>query len=240
VDAARFMSPEPSINPLRAGIEAAKATFVPGLVVQAVMVLVVLTFYKVPEARPFFDRIAHWKAGGGLVFPFLSTMVAGGLLPELLRIVFFQRGRITRQNWANLAFALPYWGVQGIWVDLLYRGQALWFGNDAHFWTIVKKVCVDQFLYNPLLAAPCGVTLYEWKHRGYRWSREFLTWHWYGTRIVPGLIATWAVWIPVVAIVYCLPQTLQIPIFCLALTFWVTLFTWMTEILAPQRNQVSA
>ena len=224
------------VHPLRAGLQAARATLVPGLAVQAVMVLVVLAYYQVPAARPFFVQIGQWKADGGIWFASLSASIAGGMLPEILRVCFFQRGRVTAQNWANLQFTLPFWAVQGIWVDALYRGQAQWFGNDAHFWTIVKKVLVDQLLYNPILAAPVGVTLYEWKHRGYRWSREFLTAEWYRTRIIPGLIATWAVWFPIVTIVYCLPQTLQIPLFCLALTFWVTLFTWMAEILGPQNG----
>jgi hypothetical protein len=225
---------------MRAGLAAARATLVPGLLVQAVMVAVVLTYYLAPRIRPFFDQIAFWKAHGGLWFPVISTMIAGGVLPEVLRIVFFQKRQILPQNWANLAFTVPYWGMQGIWVDVLYRGQAEWFGNDAQFMTIVKKVCVDQFLYNPLLAAPVSVTLYEWKNRGYEWSSEFLTWKWYATRVFPGLIATWSVWLPVVSIVYCLPQTLQIPIFCLALTFWVTMFTWMTEVLARKKSSSAA
>ncbi len=228
------MPPLPAkLHPLRAGLAAARATLLPGLVVQSVMICVVLAYYLVSGARPIFDQIGLWKLHGGLLFSSVSAMIAGGVLPEILRVVFFQKGRVAARNWANLAFSVPYWGMQGIWVDLLYRGQAEWFGNDAHPLTLLKKVCVDQFLYNPILAAPVGVTLYEWKNRGYRWSGEFFTWKWYGTRIFPGLIATWSVWLPVVSIVYCLPQILQIPIFCLALTFWVTMFTWMAEILAP-------
>ena len=219
---------------MRAGLVAARATLIPGLLVQSIMVGVVLTYYLAPSAKPIFNQIALWKTNGGFFFSFVSTMIAGGVLPEVLRIVFFQNGRVRKENWANLAFSLPFWGIQGIWVDLLYRGQAEWFGNNAHWSTILKKVCVDQLLYNPLVAAPFGITLYEWKNRGYQWSSEFFSWKWYGKRIIPGLVATWAVWIPIVSIIYCLPQILQIPIFCLALTFWVTMFTWMTEILAQR------
>lgn len=227
------------IHPLRAGLAAARATLLPGLIVQSLMVGIVLTYYLAPEARPFFSQIALWKTRGGLFFSLVTTTIAGGVLPEVLRILISQKGRITAQNWANLTFTLPFWGLQGICVDLLYRGQAGWFGNDAHLLTIVKKVCVDQFLYNPLWAAPLGITLYEWKNRGCEWSGEFFTWHWYGSRIFPGLIATWGVWIPLVSLIYCLPQILQIPIFCLALTFWVTLFTWMTEALARKTRSPS-
>jgi len=228
-----------SISPMRAGLAAARATLLPGLVVQATMLAVVVAYYGSSAARPFFMEIAQWKRNGGALFSILSAMVAGGVLPELLRVAFFQKGRFTAQNWNNLAFAVPYWGMQGLWVDLLYRGQAEWFGNDARVATIFKKVCVDQFIYNPILAAPVGVTLYEWKNRGYVWSREFFTWNWYRRRIIPALIATWSVWIPLVTIIYSLPHILQIPIFSLALTFWVTMFTWMTEILAPQMENSS-
>jgi len=43
------------------------------------------------------------------------------------------------------------------------------------------------------------------------------------------LVATWAVWIPLMAIIYSLPAALQFPLFSLALTFWVLLLTYMTN-----------
>jgi hypothetical protein len=46
---------------------------------------------------------------------------------------------------------------------------------------------------------------------------------------VPTLFATWGVWIPVVTILYSLPSLLQIPLFGLALSMWVILYTWMSE-----------
>lgn len=231
----RFMhEPAPPIHPLRAGWVAARASLLPGVCIQFLMLGIVLLYYGSSAARPFFEQIGVWKAQSGYLFSLVSVAIAGGICPEILRVLFFQKGRVERRNWTNLAFTVPFWALQGLVVDLLYRSQAVWFGNDAQFWTIVKKVAVDQFLYNPLFAAPIGVTLYEWKNRGYRWSSEFLRWAWYRDRIIPALITTWAVWIPIVSIVYCLPSILQIPIFTLALTFWVTLFTLMTELLVKK------
>ncbi len=46
---------------------------------------------------------------------------------------------------------------------------------------------------------------------------------------MPTLLATWAVWIPLMAIIYSLPLALQFPLFSLALTFWVLLLTYMTN-----------
>jgi hypothetical protein len=48
------------------------------------------------------------------------------------------------------------------------------------------------------------------------------------------LLATWAVWIPLMAIIYSLPLALQFPLFGLALTFWVLLLTYMTNRFAGQ------
>ena len=43
-------------------------------------------------------------------------------------------------------------------------------------------------------------------------------------------------WISVVAVLYSLPSTLQIPVFSLALSLWVMLLTWMSE----RRNESPA
>ncbi len=56
-----------------------------------------------------------------------------------------------------------------------------------------------------------------------------LTWNYYREHAIPVLIATWAVWIPLMAIIYSLPLVLQFPLFALALTFWVLLMTYMTN-----------
>jgi hypothetical protein len=47
--------------------------------------------------------------------------------------------------------------------------------------------------------------------------------------VVPTLFANWGVWIPVVSILYSLPLPLQIPLFGLALSLWVMIYTWMSE-----------
>ncbi len=96
---------------------------------------------------------------------------------------------------------------------------------------VAAKIFVDQFGYNPLIAAPSEVLVYEWKNDGITWAsvRRALTWDHYRDKIIPTLLATWVVWIPLVAIIYSLPLPLQFPLFSLALTFWVLLLTYMTN-----------
>ena len=59
--------------------------------------------------------------------------------------------------------------------------------------------------------------------------RRALTWKHYRDQIVPTLFATWAVWMPLMAIIYALPLALQFPLFSIALTFWVLILTYMTN-----------
>ena len=217
--------------PLLIGLQAARANFVPGLIVQLVMISVVLAYYHYEPVRGWLAQLAEIKQHWGYGFSFLSGAIAGGVLPELLTVVLFQQGRVRRENADNLLFGILFWGSQGMVVDGLYRFQAVMFGAHADFFTVLKKVVVDQFVYNPLYSAPLGLAAYEWKNQGYRLAGmgRVLTGRFYKERTLPALVATWGVWIPLVSMIYSLPSLLQIPLFSLALTFWAILFAWINR-----------
>jgi hypothetical protein len=216
---------------LALGWEAAKANAVPGFILQAAMLLVLIAYYWSPAFADLLDRLAQSKTEHGLVFVVLSAVLAGAILPEIFVVLLFQRGRFDRQNLRNLAFTIPTWGIDGILVDLMYRLNAVWFGDITTVWVVTAKILVDQLGYNPFFAAPAEVLVYEWKNEGFSWKsvRRSLTWAHYRDKIVPTLLATWAVWGPLMAIIYSLPYALQFPLFSIALTFWVLLLTYMTN-----------
>jgi len=218
-------------TPLALGWEAAKANAVPGFVLQAVMLLVLIGYYWSAPFAAFLDGLARYKNEHGLAFVVGAAVVAGAIVPELFVIVFFQRCRFRRENLRNLAFTVPTWGVDGILVDLMYRLNAAWFGDVTTVWVVTAKILVDQLGYNPFFAAPAEVLVYEWKNEGFSWRsvRCAFTWQHYRDKIVPTLLATWAVWGPLMAIIYSLPFALQFPLFSIALTFWVLLLTYMTN-----------
>ncbi|OYV03902.1 MAG: hypothetical protein CFE26_19720, partial [Verrucomicrobiales bacterium VVV1] len=139
--------------PWTAGIQAARANVVPGLIVQALMLTVLLAYYFYPPTRTWLDQLATVKSRWGYGYTALSSMVAGALIPELLRILVFQRATVKRENLSNLLFALPFWCFMGVVVDFFYRRQAGWFGEEATLAVVAKKVLVDQFLYSPLFSA---------------------------------------------------------------------------------------
>lgn len=214
-----------------AGLRAARANLVPALIVQGIMLVLVLGYYFYPPTTHWLNQLAELKMRWGYGYSALAAAIAGGLIPEIMRIVFLQRGRAMRSNFSNLIFTLPFWSCTGMMVDLFYRSQALWFGSEASFGVVTTKVIVDQFIFNPLIAGPSGAWFYDWKYSGYSFRNlsRFVTLRYYRNVIVPILFATWGVWIPLVAIIYSLPSVLQIPLFALALAMWVMLYTWISE-----------
>jgi hypothetical protein len=224
---------------LALGWEAARANLAPALVIQFVMLALLAGYYLSPAIAHQFDQLAEYKLRHGMLFVLVAAVVAGAILPELFLISFFQRGRLQRRNLRNLCFTIPVWAIDGSLVDLLYRSEAAWFGNVVTVPVVLAKICVDQFGYNPVFAAPFGVLTYEWKNTGfslYSLGRGF-TWEHYRDKVVPTLLATWAVWVPLMAIIYSLPLSLQFPLFGLALTFWVLLLTYMTNSFALKQVQ---
>jgi len=218
-------------SPFLLGWEAAKANARPALIIQLLMLALLGAYYFSPTAASTLEQLAEFKRAHGLAFVLIASIVAGAILPEIFVIFFFQKGRIHRQNLRNLLFTIPVWGFDGSLVDILYRAEAHWFGDVASVPVIAAKICVDQFGYNPFFAAPFGVLTYEWKNSGISIQpvRDLFTWKHYQDKILPTLIATWAVWIPLMAIIYGLPLALQFPLFALALSFWVLLLTYMTN-----------
>ena len=218
-------------SPLALGWEAARANALPALTIQALVLMLLVAFYTSHTTFTLLSQLAELKHEHGILFVVAVSVTAGAVIPELFLIFFFQRGRPSRRNLRNLLFTVPVWGIDGTLVDLLYRSEAAWFGDLATLPVVAAKICADQFGYNPLFAAPFGVLTYEWKNNGISLQpiRDLFTWKHYRDKIIPTLLATWAVWIPLMAIIYSLPLALQFPMFGLALTFWVLLLTYMTN-----------
>ena len=213
------------------GWEAARVNAKPALIIQAIMLALAIAFYTNAPSAEALRRLAEFKREQGLIFIIVASVLAGAVIPEIFLILFFQRGRLQKGNLRNLAFTIPVWGFDGSLVDLLYRFEAQWLGDVATLPVVFGKICIDQFGYNVLFAAPFGVLTYEWKNSGISMQpvRDLFTWRHYRDKIFPTLLATWAVWIPLMAIIYSLPLALQFPMFGLALSFWVLLLTYMTN-----------
>jgi hypothetical protein len=210
---------------------AARENLLPGLLLQACM-LVFLGLYLWNEpTRQFLEHVARIKLAWGYGFAIVSYVVAAALMPELLRIVFFQRGRPAWRNVTNFLGAAPMWAFIGVTVDMLYRGQAVWFGAGSDFRTIVCKLLVDQFVYSPLFSVPIIVSWLWWRDMGFRpaAARAIFTTDFVFEHIFPVMVAGWCVWIPGVSLVYFMPSPLQLPTAVTIQVFWVLIITTLSE-----------
>jgi len=210
---------------------AAKANLLPGLLLQGLM-LVFFALYTAHEGtRQFLGEVAGMKQEAGLGFSFFSYVIAAALLPELLRIAFFQSGKPTAGNLWLFLTAAPLWGSIGMLVDQFYRLQSLWFGNGHDGLTLLSKVLVDQFLFSPFLSAPVTVGWFLLRDEGFRrsaWPKIFCA-DFIFEKVFPVAVASWCVWIPGVILVYSMPPLLQIPVAVFIQVFWVLIFTTVEE-----------
>ena len=202
------------------GLNAAKKNAGPGFLLQGVALTLVLLYYFHAPTHQLLLKIPGIKQEMGLFFPILVTAFFGGLIPFLFMAA--RKEIPCGQAVSNLLFLLGFWAFNGLTIDFLYKAQAVMFGDHPDVATVIKKVCFDQFVFSAFWSAPFTTVVMHWKHCGFsfrtakeHFSRDILT-----VELPSILFAIWAVWIPTVAIIYCLPLALQFPLFNLVLCFW--------------------
>ena len=208
---------------------AARRNLVPGLVLQAVALALVVTYYSVPAARPTFEAVAHAKAAGGYLASAIVAALAAGLIPWLVELA---RGGIPAgRRFGDCCFILGVWLWRGAEVDAFYRFQGWFWGTGNDVGTIACKVATDMLLYAPLWAQPILVASYRVRECDYDLTAYHRTWSWaaFVRQVVTVQASGWVVWIPIVSIVYSLPPDLQFPLFAVAVCFWSLLLTTLSK-----------
>lgn len=194
------------------------------------MIVILVAHTTSPAAREAFDYLALIKLRSGYLFAFTAAAIAGGVFPEALRISLFQNFRPRRKNLTGLLFGTVFWGGMGVLIDAFYRLQSDVFGSDPTLATVTAKVLADMLLFTPLVGVPLAATAYLWKQHDFDTAilGDVLNFRGYRTHILPVLIPNWAVWGPVVCVIYALPTGLQIPVYVLAQAFWTLVLITLT------------
>jgi len=219
--------PTPAL--LAPALRGVRANLVPGLVLQACALLLVVGYFQLPALRETLAHVGELKVKYGYTYAALSTCFFAGIVPYL---VLRATGRTSRvQPWRELAFFVLFWLYRGVEVDVFYRAQTAWFGDEPSAAVIAKKVLVDQFVYNPLWASPSQMFFFLWKDSGFSWSRMKASFAEQSAteRSVLILLTTWTIWVPAVAIIYALPSALQLPLCNLVACFWSLLLTFISK-----------
>ena len=198
-----------------------KANIVPGLILQAFAVSIVICYYNFDSVQSFCNSIAQMKEEHGYLFSALSTALFGGFLPFLYLI--YSKRVTKKQMISHGLFYSLFWFLKGIEVDFFYRMQALLFGVETNFATISKKVLMDQFCYNLFYAGASMTLIYLWKDSefSYKKLKESLSRETFTITIPAVIVSSWIVWVPATAIIYSLPSSLQLPLFNIVLCFFV-------------------
>ena len=218
---------------LRLGLGAARTNLVPALCVEALMVGLVLAYFYVPVARPFFNVLSDWNVRGGLAFSFVAMGVTVGGLTETFVVYLHKGGRWSREDLVNMAFNFLVFGLLGVMNSWLYQMQARWFGTGRSLGTLALKTSVDQFIYTPFLSNPVQTFAFLWKAEDFsvRSTVAKLS-HFkqlYVITVLPVLVSNWCFWIPMSALVYCFPTTLQLPLGILAVSIWSMLLATLVK-----------
>jgi hypothetical protein len=168
---------------------------------------------------------------GGLWFAFAAGAFAGGIVPEIAKLLTRAPLRPGLQEVFEVAHTAAVFGVVGVFVDVFYEFQGFLFGTgiDAH--TLLCKTLFDMGAFAPLFCVPFEVAVLEWGHHRYRMRVLFrnLSVPAYRDRVLPAMIPCWVFWIPVLFCVYALPLDLQFPFAILAEAAWSIIVVCVTR-----------
>jgi hypothetical protein len=201
----------------------------PCLVLNAIAVALVVSYYQVPALAGFWQALGAFKTHWSFAFSCVSTMFAAAIMPAAIQRFM---GTVPRQGGGRrLLLLMLFWGYRGMEIDLFYHFQTWLFGDAHDATTLVKKVLVDQFVMSPIWFVPSYVIALRWVEMGGPWARTRATLNReFWTRTCPMvLITNWLVWIPALALVYSLPAALQFPLFSVVMCFFILVVTVMTR-----------
>jgi hypothetical protein len=215
-----------SASVLDAGRAALRRFWRPFVLIQLTAAALAVAYHVDSRVRDVCVALAAWKTAGGLPLAAATAAFAGGVLPELAKLVAQRERSPLRGRGGEIAFNVAFFAFNGVVIDRLYGVEAALFGADARLPTVVAKVAFDQFVFTPPWVALI-TALYLFRARGFSWAatrpaftRGGFVKGFVRARVLPLLVPDWLFWIPMVSVVYAFPVPLQFLLFILALAAW--------------------
>ena len=197
------------LDQVKPAVRAVFANWKPMLLIQIGAVALVVIYYQSPGLQMWCKSLAEFKTQGGLPFAAAAGAFAGGIIPEIAKLVTRNSGKA--QTWREVACNAMYFAFMGVSVDILYSFFGRLYGMGHEPLTIVKKTSTDMGVFCPLIAVSTTVLVFTWKDVGFSVTRTMQTFRGAGfwDRYIKVLLPNWMIWIPVVSAIYCLPVNLQ-------------------------------
>jgi hypothetical protein len=207
-------------TPWQIGVRAARANLLPGLVLQAAALGVVLAYYHSAVFHGWLGHVAAWQERYGIGFSIAMRMLTNGLVPSIFCALV--PGLRLRRPVAGLVFLVVWWGFMGALTHWFYAFQAWLWGAEAGVATVLLKTATDMLVYSPLLASPINAVAHLWQDQNYSWpaTRLQLGPAWYRRIVLPNQVPGWTFWAPCLLVLYSLPTALQMPLAAMLGCFW--------------------
>eukprot|EP00727_Mastigamoeba_balamuthi_P006614 m51a1_g2573 hypothetical protein (344) ;mRNA; f:384012-385735 len=221
---------------------AARINAIPGVVILALEGAIIALYYGCGKCSGGFDAISDLKESWGYGYSALATAVFGGVLPWIIMVA---RKDITGGPVlviASLALLMVQWAGIGCVVESLYKLQVVMFGEDVDAPTVICKVLFDQFVYNPVLGCWLALVPFHWRSCNFSFklfAETFTVEFAFGTALIT-LFTIWMVWVPAVTLIYCMPSSLQVPLYNFVLCFSNLLLLLVTKSDSPEAKAKGA
>ncbi len=215
---------------LRPGARAIMRFWPAFLLIQSASAALVVSYFASDSVRAACDTLGVWKNWAGLAGVAVASAAAGGILPEIARVVAQGERHFSRQRIRDIAFNSAWFLVNGVMVELLYRGQTWAFGDHPGLnLSSLKKIAVDMLIWGPLVSQPLAILVYRWRALRYNAAAALAEVgpRWWVRRVLPLLLPCTAYWLPMVTLVYVLPLNLQFPLFAFGLGAWALILTFI-------------
>lgn len=200
------------------GWRSVKANAVPLAVLWVLAFSLVWAFYHLPGVARLLEPLSLWQTACGWSAAFSNRVVFCGVVPGIF--LFSVKTIRPRRPMLTVAAYCLWGGCWGIACDAFFTFQACLFGTGTDLATLVKKVSVDQLVWNVFVCTPVNALFFPWVARDFR-PQPRPSLESYGRTCLVILVSNWMVWIPVEAVVYAFPLPLQIQLVGLASSFWM-------------------
>lgn len=193
--------------------------------------MLVASYYQVPALRAAAVTASDVKLRYGGWFAFFIGMLAGGVVPEIAKLLTGMLRKLDAAWARECAYNAFVYGIVGWQVDIFYRFQAFMFGPQHDVRTLVVKTSVDMGFFSTIISIPTATWLYAWKRNQFKLAGLFPggVSAFYKRQVVPGLVPCWAFWIPVLLCTYAMPVNLQLEFSMLAEAAWSIVFVFIAK-----------
>ncbi len=217
-------------NSLKIAGQAIKTNIKPGILLWILLVLFGIGYTTIPCFNQSLMQLAELKLKWGHLSSFIAYSFAAAILPEILKILFFQKRKLTKANVVNVLFGMVLFESMGILSDIFYSTVQVWlYGNGTDVATVLKKTITDQFVFSPMTCTTVLLSL-MWKENGFRVNTSGFSFPlFFREKLIPLYVAMWLVWIPGVMLVYFMPTALQLPVSSFILCFWALIISFMSR-----------